>query len=75
MLGTKSLMIYLGSIVIGSVLFGLGLDYIFNISSIDPASLIHMEDEGGIIATVSSIVLWTIVLWFMVKPYFKKKDD
>jgi hypothetical protein len=75
MLGTKSLVIYLGSIVVGSVLFGLGLDYIFNISDIDPTSLIHMEEEGGIIATVSSIVLWSFILWFMAKPYFVKKDD
>jgi len=75
MLGTKSLLIYLGSIVTGSILFGLGLDYIFDISAIDPASLIHMHEEGGIIATVSAIVLWGLIVWFIVKPYFKKKDD
>ena len=75
MLGTKSLLIYLGSIVTGSILFGLGLDYIFDISAIDPASLIHMHEEGGIISTVSAIVLWGLIVWFIVKPYFKKKDD
>jgi uncharacterized membrane protein YraQ (UPF0718 family) len=75
MLGTKSLMIYLGSIIIGSVLFGLGLDYIFDISSIDPASLIHMDEEGGLIATVSAVVLWGMIIWFIVKPYFSKKED
>jgi len=52
MLGTKSLVIYLGSI-----LFGLGLDYIFDISAIDPTSLIHMDEEAGIISTVSSVIL------------------
>jgi len=75
MLGTKSLIIYLGSIIIGSILFGLGLDYIFDASAIDPASLIHMDEEGGIIATISSLILWGLVLWFMFKPYFVKKDD
>lgn len=75
MLGSKSLVIYLGSIVIGSILFGLGLDYIFDASNIDPSSLIHMEEEGGIIDTLSSIILWGLVLWYMVKPYFKKKDS
>ncbi len=75
MLGTRSLVIYLGSIVVGSIVFGLGLDYIFNVSAIDPASLIHMHEEGGIIATVSGIVLWGLILWFIAKPYFKKKDD
>ncbi len=75
MLGTKSLFIYLGSIIVGSLLFGLGLDYIFDISAIDPASLIHMHEEGGIIATVSALILWAMILWFIAKPYFTKKDD
>jgi len=70
MLGTKSLVIYLGSIV-----FGLGLDYIFDASAIDPASLIHMDEEGGIIATISSVILWGLVLYYMAKPYFKKKES
>ena len=75
MLGTKSLVIYLGSIVVGSILFGLGLDYIFDASNINPASLIHMDEEGGIIAILSSVILWVLVLWFMIKPYFSKKDE
>ena len=75
MLGTKSLLIYLGSIVIGSILFGLGLDYIFDVSAIDPASLIHLHEEGGFISIVSAMALWVMVLWFIVKPYFKKKED
>jgi len=75
MLGTCSLAIYLGSIIIGSILFGLGLDYIFDITSIDPASLIHMDEEGGIIATVSAMILWGLILWFITKPYFTKKSD
>jgi len=75
MLGTKSLVIYLGSITIGSILFGLGLDYIFNISDIDPTSLIHMQEEAGIIDTISSVILWGFVLWYLVKPYFEKKED
>ncbi len=74
MLGSKSLAIYLGSIIIGSILFGLGLDYIFDASAIDPTSLIHMDEKGGIISILSSIVLWGLVVWFMVKPYFEKKD-
>ncbi|TET88689.1 MAG: permease [Sulfurovum sp.] len=75
MLGTRSLAIYLGSIILGSILFGLGLDYIFDISSIDPASLIHMDEEGGIIATISAVILWGLMLWFIIKPYFAKKSD
>ena len=73
MLGSRSLAIYLGTIVAGSILFGLGLDYLFDASNIDPVSLIHMDEEGGIIATLSSIILWGLVLYFMLKPYFLLK--
>lgn len=75
MLGTKSLGIYLGSIIVGSILFGLGLDYIFNVSAIDPSSLIHLHEEAGLNSTLSSIVLWGLVLWFIFKPYFQKNES
>jgi uncharacterized membrane protein YraQ (UPF0718 family) len=75
MLGTKSLAIYLGSIIVGSIIFGLGLDYIFNISDIAPASLIHMHEESGIISTLSAVLLWGLILWFIAKPYFAKKKN
>ena len=74
MLGTRSLYIYLGTIVVGSVLFGLGLDYIFNINDIDPASLVHMEEEAGLIAMASSVVLWGFIVYFIGKPYLQKKS-
>ena len=75
MLGSKSLLIYLGSIVIGSILFGMGLDYIFDKSAIDPASLIHLHEEGGIISTASAVALWGMIVWFIAKPYFTRKDE
>lgn len=75
MLGSRSLAIYLGTIIIGSVLFGLGLDYLFDASNIDPASLVHMDEHGGIIAILSSVILWGLVLYFMLKPYFTKKES
>jgi len=75
MLGTRSLIIYLGSIIIGSVLFGLGLDYIFDVSNINPASLINMDEEGGIVSIISSIILWVLIVWFMLQPYFKRKNS
>jgi len=71
MLGTKSLYIYLGTIVIGSILFGLGLDYVFSISEIDPKSLIEMEEESGILVYLSSVLLWGLVLYYSLEKYFK----
>lgn len=67
MLGTRSLAIYLGSIIIGSIVFGLGLDYLFSASDINPASLIHMEEEAGLISITSSVVLWGLVGYLIVK--------
>ena len=75
MLGSRSLAIYLGTIVIGSVIFGLGLDFVFDASNIDPATLVHMEEHGGIIATLSAVVLWGLVLYFIAKPWFTKKSE
>jgi len=67
MLGTRSLTIYLGSIVVGSILFGLGLDYLFSASDIDPASLIRMEEEAGVIAILSSVILWALVGYLLFR--------
>jgi uncharacterized membrane protein YraQ (UPF0718 family) len=67
MLGTRSLAIYLGSIIVGSIVFGLGLDYLFSASDINPASLIQMEEEAGVVAILSSIVLWGLVGYLLLR--------
>ncbi len=72
MLGTKSLAIYLGSIIVGSLIFGLGLDYIFDASHIDPASLVKMDESGGVVSIASAILLWALVLKYTLLPLFKR---
>lgn len=72
MLGKTSLYIYLGTIVLGSILFGLGLDYIFDINSIDPTQLIHIHEEVGFLEITSSLILWILILYYIIKPYLKK---
>ena len=67
MLGTRSLAIYLGSITIGSIVFGLGLDYMFTASDINPASLIHIEEEAGVVAILSSVILWALVGYLLLR--------
>lgn len=74
MLGIRSLYIYLGSIIIGSVFFGLGLDYVFDTNSIDPKSLVHIEEDAGTISILSSLILWVLVGYFLIKPYFDKRS-
>jgi len=73
MLGTTSLYIYLGTIVLGSTIFGLGLDYIFDTNSIDVKSLVHIHEEFSILEMLSSVVLWSLILFFILKPYFNKR--
>ncbi|MDQ7060436.1 MAG: SO_0444 family Cu/Zn efflux transporter [Sulfurimonas sp.] len=72
MLGTKSLYIYLGSIIVGSIVFGLGLDYIFNINEIDAQKLLHIHEEVGIIEIVSTSILWASIIYYLLKPYYIK---
>ena len=72
MLGTTTLYIYLGTIVVGSVIFGFGLDYLLRDVSIN--ELVHMNENFGVIAWVSTLVLWSFVLYYMIKPYFTKHD-
>ena len=74
MLGTRSLYIYLGSIIIGSIIFGLALDYLFSSMEIDPKTLVHMGEHAGVFAFVSSIVLWIFMIYYFVEPYFKKEQ-
>ncbi|MCF6173800.1 MAG: permease, partial [Campylobacteraceae bacterium] len=72
MLGTRALWIYLGSIAIGSLLFGLGLDYIFDVKNINPKSIINIDDNYSLITIASSIFLWGSILYFLSKPYAKR---
>ncbi len=72
MLGTRSLIIYLGTIILGSVLFGLGLDYLFSSANINPQALISMSEEVGMLSVVSSAILWGFIIWFIIEPYLKK---
>ncbi len=72
MLGRRSLYIYLGSIIIGSLIFGLGLDFIFNISNINPLSIVNIEENANFVTIFSSIVLWGFTLYFLLKKYLRK---
>ncbi|WP_331774803.1 SO_0444 family Cu/Zn efflux transporter [Sulfurospirillum sp. 1612] len=66
-LGSKSLYIYLCSIVIGSIVFGLGLDYLFDIAKINPITLIDGSEDLGWISDVSSVILWGLLIYFLFK--------
>jgi len=71
MLGTRTLYIYLTTIITGSLLFGFGLDYILR--DISVSELIHTDEEFGIITWMASALLWAFVLYYLLKPYFKEE--
>ena len=73
MLGTKTLYIYLGTIIVGSVIFGFGLDYLFR--DVNVKELVHMDEHVGLIAWISTVVLWSFVLYYMAKACFFKKES
>ena len=73
MLGVRTLYIYLGTIIFGSIIFGLGLDYIFK--DVNVTEIIHMDEEASLLAIGSSILLWIVVLYFILKPYFQKEES
>lgn len=75
MLGSRALAIYLGTITLSSVAFGLLLDWLFARIDIDPRTLVHMQEDAGIIAIASSILLWGLVLYFMLKPWLERQKN
>ena len=72
MLGSTTLTIYLGTIIVGSVIFGFGLDYLLRDVSVN--ELVHMHEDFGIAAWASTVILWAFVLYYIIKPYFIKEQ-
>ena len=73
MLGSSALAIYLSTIVIGSTLFGFGLDYLLNDVSVK--ELVHMDESASLLAWASTAILWAFVLFYIVTPYFFKEKS
>jgi uncharacterized protein len=68
MLGTRTLWVYLSTIVLGSVVFGFGLDYL--LSGVSAKEMVHVHEDSGAIAMASSAILWSFALYYIFKPYF-----
>ena len=71
MLGLRTLYVYLGTIIIGSVAFGFGLDYI--LKDVSVSEMVHLHEETSIVAWASTVILWIFVFYYMLKPYLKTK--
>jgi uncharacterized membrane protein YraQ (UPF0718 family) len=73
MLGVKTLYIYLGTIILGSIIFGFGLDYL--LKDVSVRDMIQINESSGIMTWLSSAFLWSMVLYFILKPYFKIEPE
>lgn len=75
MLGSKTLIIYLGSIILGSTFFGVILDMIFAANAMDIKELIHLHEEADWMDITSTLIMWGFIVYFFVKPWLTKKDE
>lgn len=74
-LGKKSLLIYLSIIAFGSILFGIGLDMLFEINNINPATLISHKEDVSLLSQISAFILWILIIFYLIKGYLSKKLD
>ena len=74
MLGMRSLTIYLGTIIVGSLLFGIAMDWLFDAADIDIKGMLHEHESVGFIAIASSLLMWLMLLYFLLRKYFPKKE-
>ncbi len=72
MLGKRAVLIYLFTIAAGSLLFGVLLDLFF--LDVDVKNMLHINEEADWIATVSSIFLWALVLYHLIKERLQPKS-
>jgi len=73
MLGTRTLFIYLGTIIAGSAVFGFGLDYVLRDVSIK--EMIHIHEDFSLVTIASTAIMWGLILYHILKPYFRKKEN
>lgn len=73
MLGTRSLAIYLGTIIVTSVLFGIGMDLLFTTADIDIKAMLHAHEASGWLAVAASVILWLMLLYFLFRSYLPQK--
>lgn len=72
-LGNMALVVYLGVIVVGSVLFGAAMDIAFD--TIIPSPSFTSHEHYSIFSQIGAFVLFALILWHIIAPLFKKKKS
>jgi hypothetical protein len=72
MLGTKALMIYLGSIIIGSVGFGVLFDTFFDATTI--RGMLSHQETHGLLENIGAGVLLILIAYNLIHAHLSKKN-
>lgn len=72
MLGMRSLLIYLGVIAGGSILFGALIDIGFETLAVHMN--VNMHEHHGVIEQAGAIIMLGLICWHFVGGWFQKKD-
>lgn len=73
MLGRTSLLIYVITIAIMALVFGFAFDMVFDDLKI--LNIAHDMDEISLVHRAFSYILIALMLYYLIKPYFTKKDS
>lgn len=73
MLGKTSLIVYVSTIAILSLLFGFLFDTFFD--KLDILNLSHDMDEVSLLNRIFSILMLLLMFYYLLKPLFKKKES
>lgn len=73
MLGRTSLIVYVLTIAILSLLFGFSFDTFFG--TLEVLHISHDMDDLSILNRTASILMLTLIFYYLIKPFFKKKNS
>lgn len=73
MLGRTSLIIYVSTIAIMSLIFGFLFDTIFG--NLEILNISHEHEDISLINRISSILMLMLIAFYLLKPLFKKKES
>ncbi|PLY05316.1 MAG: permease [Arcobacter sp.] len=73
MLGRTSLIVYVSTIAILSLIFGFGFDSLFG--KLEILNISHDMEEVSILNRLASIIMLLLIFYYLLKPFFVKKES
>lgn len=73
MLGKTSVIIYVSTIAIMSLIFGFAFDSLFG--NLEILNISHHMEETSLLNRISSILMLLLIAYYLFKPFFKKNES